>query len=227
MTTKFGLFFPATGLTEFWISRTSYFRSLENFKRKRTWVQTNGCATSRFICGHETQLKSTQGNTSPSTHTAPLIKLGLYYFWGNTKRPPAWYLHECGCHSWVEEDWALEHQICLLCTHKHYTQHTTAESAAHTELWNTLHMATSGFTLRNTATRTSSVHVYNFVCKICLHEWTSHIGCMVSNLFVVLTVKQNWPNLHLHTFYAAKIMSNNERVSSPVQLTHIHFTTFL
>ena len=79
-------YFPATGLTEFWPSRTSYFRSLENFKRKRTWVQTNGCASNRFTYGHETQLKFTQGNTSPSIYTAPLIKWGLSYFRGNMKR---------------------------------------------------------------------------------------------------------------------------------------------
>jgi len=32
--------------------------------------------SNRFTYGHETQLKSTQGNTSPSIYTAPLIKLG-------------------------------------------------------------------------------------------------------------------------------------------------------
>jgi len=46
---------------------------------------------------------------------------------------------------------------------------------------------------------------------------------MVSNLFVVLKVKQNWPNLHLHRFYDAKIILNKERVL----ISPLHFNTYI
>jgi hypothetical protein len=104
----------------------------------------------------------------------------------------------------------------VYCVHINITLNTPLQSAAHTRLCYTLPMATSGYTVRNTDTQASSVHVYNFVCKFI---YTNEIALFVAWSRPFLhSVIQNWPNPHLHRFYGVKTILNNVRLSSSLHL---------